>query len=1229
MRHIYFGKGSGPALMNNVDCAGSEDHINNCSYNSPNLYCDWDEDISLLCTECGVIDIKKGNIESYNSSTNVLTVDCHSGITIEYICLNNGTWMTNEECPFLQDIRLVDGVGIYDGRVEVLYNGTWGTICYNNYRTQNTRVICRMLGASRYTESAHAGGIGPIHIENLYCGGNEINLTACVYDDRDECSHSNDLGVTCCLSNIPLNVTGVRLTNGTSKYDGRVEIQENYDYWGTVCDRDFHYSVGNTLCRMMNMSLLDYYGGSKHGPGTDLMSFSKLRCADDDYHIRNCYHSTCYYCSLSQTVSLLCSECEPPKEDGEVTYSTNGTIATVHCHFEYLPDDPVIECIDGNWSQNGVCDFYGPTLNISSVRLVDGDGIYEGRVEIEVNGTYGTICDSLFDLDDAEVICKTYNRSFGAAYYFTGARFGKGSGPIHIDRLFCGKLDTSLFQCPYHSIGFCDHSRDVSLVCNECGQPDIAFWGIGYFTYSGAALYADCSYFRTYVGELKMTCDHANRTWVTEGECKQFSRPLNIQDVRLFGGQSEMEGRVEIKSMDIWGTICKDGFDMKEADVICNMIGFPPAQAVYLNGEYGAGTGPIFVDDLSCDSSDTHINNCSYVTYDDCLHLHDVGVKCTRCDDPTPNHGSINGTQFSFGTVLEVSCDYGHYLIGDQYITCQGNATWSSRPECHLIDCGDPTPENGRSNVLQTTLNEVVNIACDEGYNISGSSVIQCQENLQWSDDTTCVIVDCGPLEAEHARVDIENVTTYGEIALVSCDTGYLPQGTTPVECRANATWSGIPSCEIRECGDPTPNMGQRNTTVTKYGTIVLISCEEDIEITGNPIIECQADGTWSDIPVCDSSDCGPPSIANGQATTSGDTTFGNNATIVCNAGYSLDGSGEILCTVFGWENVSCVLQDCGNLTIENGEVLIYTGTKFGDSADVHCLLGYSLNGDSRITCLDGGDWSDYPKCDITTCPEIETLINGFIDEPWSRTFGSTVTFQCSVGFLLVGEMSINCESSGEWSTDFPTCVKKSPIGGVCVDKNYCLAPNAECDEGVCSCKTGVYDDRTNHCDRMPLFRFHNDSSKNVAVTQQCSNPIRFPPGIPLFDRIRYEIYVCSSGYVSFDKPHTNPTPPNTSGLTDSDGNGFDDVPIIAVFYAEMNTQRSQSISYRTIDILHDFPFSDEQERDIEMVRYIVRKFEYLPSFEPRFLLIADWNKVSPLQNTYQSSSITRDIVER
>ncbi|WAR27354.1 MLP-like protein [Mya arenaria] len=1117
------------------------------------------------------------------------------------------------------DIRLAGGYSNLDGRVERKLDGIWGTVCRDKFGMNEAQVVCKMLSPDLsalqvINDTRYGPGTGPIFYNQLACSGSETSIDECSSITGEQCEQSDAAAVACsvcpsadefyygdfsnvslttegqvyhgicsngtdeypfsftCLDNgtwiptlnncgpliRPLNITGIRLSGRGDPNIGRVELQVQ-GQWGTVCGESFDAKDATVLCRMMGLKLLEYFTNSTHGSGSGPIMFQYLHCDEYDYHIQDCNHGTPLSCSSSDIVSLVCSECGPPQEDGEVTYSTNGTIATIHCHYEYLLDDPVIECTDGIWSQTGVCDFYGPTLNISTVRLVDGDGVYKGRVEIEVNGTYGTICDSLFDLEDAEVICKTYNQSFGAAYYFTGARYGEGTGPIHIDRLFCGETNTFLYQCPYHSVGFCDHSRDVSVVCNECGQPDIAFWGVGYFTYHGSSLYADCSYYKTYVGELKMTCDHANGAWVTEGKCQEYSRPLNIQDVRLSGGQSKMEGRVEIKSMDIWGTICKDGFGMKEAHVICNMIGFPPAQAVYLNGEYSGGTGPVFVDDLLCGSSDTHINNCSYVTYDDCSHFQDVAVKCTVCDDPTPNNGSINGTQFSYGTVLEVSCDYGHYLVGDQFINCQRNATWNSRPECPLIDCGDPTPENGRSNVSKNTFNEIVEIACDEGYNIKGTSVIWCKENLQWSDSTICAIVDCGPIETEHAHVNIGNITTFGEIALVSCDIGYLPVGTTPVKCLANGTWSGIPSCDIRECGDPTPRRGQRNTTITTFGTIVLISCDDGLEIPGNPVIKCQEDGTWSESPVCDSLDCGPPSVANGHVTTFGNTTFGNNASIVCNEGYSLDGSGEILCTANGWGNVSCVLHDCGNLTIDNGKVLFNTGTQFGDSAEVQCFLGYDLNGDSRITCLDGSKWSDYPSCDIKKCPVIETSINGDIVEPYSLTFGSTVTFNCNDGYLLVGEMSINCESSGEWSTDFPIC---------------------------------------NAMKEFVLARLEFMTTGQTTVTE-----------------------VCANGYVSFDKPHTNPGPPNTSGPNGSYGNGFKDVPIIAAYYAEINTHISQSISYRTIDILHDFPFNEEETRDIEMVRYLVRTFGGLPSFEPKFLLIADWNKVSPLQTTFQSSS--------
>ena len=42
--------------------------------------------------------------------------------------------------------------------------------------------------------------------------------------------------------------------------------------------------------------------------------------------------------------------------------------------------------------------------------------------------------------------------------------------------------------------------------------------------------------------------------------------------VRLIGPSSS-EGRVEIHHDGVWGTICEDGFDTKDAMVICRMLG--------------------------------------------------------------------------------------------------------------------------------------------------------------------------------------------------------------------------------------------------------------------------------------------------------------------------------------------------------------------------------------------------------------------------------------------------------------------------------------------------------------------------------------------------------------------------------------------------------------------------------------------------------------------------------
>ncbi|KAI2549320.1 lysyl oxidase like 2, partial [Homo sapiens] len=80
-----------------------------------------------------------------------------------------------------------------EGRVEVYYDGQWGTVCDDDFSIHAAHVVCRELGyveAKSWTASSSYGkGEGPIWLDNLHCTGNEATLAACT---------SNGWGVTDC-----------------------------------------------------------------------------------------------------------------------------------------------------------------------------------------------------------------------------------------------------------------------------------------------------------------------------------------------------------------------------------------------------------------------------------------------------------------------------------------------------------------------------------------------------------------------------------------------------------------------------------------------------------------------------------------------------------------------------------------------------------------------------------------------------------------------------------------------------------------------------------------------------------------------------------------------------------------------------------------------------------------------------------------------------------------------
>ena len=100
-------------------------------------------------------------------------------------------------------IRLLGGSGPHEGRMEVYHNGTWGTVCDDDWNLQDATVVCRQLGyfnATTAPGSARFGaGSGPILFSELAYIGNESIITEChhLLTGVHNCSHSEGVGVVC------------------------------------------------------------------------------------------------------------------------------------------------------------------------------------------------------------------------------------------------------------------------------------------------------------------------------------------------------------------------------------------------------------------------------------------------------------------------------------------------------------------------------------------------------------------------------------------------------------------------------------------------------------------------------------------------------------------------------------------------------------------------------------------------------------------------------------------------------------------------------------------------------------------------------------------------------------------------------------------------------------------------------------------------------------------------
>ncbi|XP_053387244.1 complement component receptor 1-like protein [Mercenaria mercenaria] len=128
------------------------------------------------------------------------------------------------------------------------------------------------------------------------------------------------------------------------------------------------------------------------------------------------------------------------------------------------------------------------------------------------------------------------------------------------------------------------------------------------------------------------------------------------------------------------------------------------------------------------------------------------------------------------------------------------------------------------------------------------------------------------------------------------------------------------------------------------------------------------------------------------------------------------------------------VVFDCGLLSVPNGVVDVSLGTIIGSVAMIECNNGYDINGSSKATCIDNGvyaGWNYSVICEQQFCDD-PTPINGRVsstDGSSNYVYDNYAEIECNMGYTINGDSLITCEDGGVWS-DNSTCYhRESPIG--------------------------------------------------------------------------------------------------------------------------------------------------------------------------------------------------------
>ncbi|XP_041035294.1 scavenger receptor cysteine-rich type 1 protein M130-like, partial [Carcharodon carcharias] len=409
------------------------------------------------------------------------------------------------------------------------------------------------------------------------CIGNELRLSDCPVASwgHHQCTHKNDAGVIC--SGEPWQV---RLVNGESVCDGRVEVYYG-GFWGRVIDTEWNFNDADVVCRQLNCgAAINVYNNWKFGKGDGPVWISNVRCNGSEPFLWNCSITQGKQLSIAGDVGVVCSD-----------------------HIQ--------------------------------VRLADGGSRCAGRVELYYNGTWGTVCDDLWDLADAHVVCNQLKcgQALNATVF---GWFGTGAGPIWLHNLMCATNDSVLWECPGdpRNESNCNHKEDAGVICSE------------------------------------------------------------HRAVRLQNGSSPCQGRVEVFYNTTWGTVCSDSFGKEDAEVVCKQLSCGSVRSVDRDVTFGMGFGQIWLDDVHCRLHDSLLWQCPSSPWGehDCEHKEDVGVICSEINPMKRRNEEVRKKKLRLAAGFNNCSGRIEIFFNDTWGTVCDDS-WDQHDAavtCRQLNCGDP-----------------------------------------------------------------------------------------------------------------------------------------------------------------------------------------------------------------------------------------------------------------------------------------------------------------------------------------------------------------------------------------------------------------------------------------------------------------------------------------------------------------------------------------------------------